>query len=186
MFTFDGDTLRIIFQGVGTFDAQVDLYSDWKEWQLTSDNAKYPPAFETTGGDPVGGGQFIAPYFFLRNDLGWKIKPPPGLSGEIVLLGNLFPRDASRPTFDLTAGGSDILIRQVVSPQALVDGSQTTALELLTKFLRNKVITDPATGVQTVFDDDGTTPLAQGQLYEDAAGTQTYRGQGAERRERLV
>lgn len=53
------------------------------------------------------------------------------------------------------------------------------------KLLRNKMITDPATGVLTIYDDDGTTPLVSGDIFEDAAGSQPYRGQGAERRERL-
>lgn len=59
-------------------------------------------------------------------------------------------------------------------------------LVLIAKLLRNRFITDPASGIATLYDDDGVTPLLAGQLYENAAGTQTYRGQGAERRERLV
>jgi hypothetical protein len=61
-----------------------------------------------------------------------------------------------------------------------------TRIVLVQKLLRNKFITDPATGIATLYDDDGVTPLLTGQLYEDAAGTQTYRGQGAERRQRLA
>jgi hypothetical protein len=57
---------------------------------------------------------------------------------------------------------------------------------LNTKLLRNKQITDPVTGKMTVYDDDGTTVLLQGDLFEDALGSIPYRGQGAERRERLV
>jgi len=63
--------------------------------------------------------------------------------------------------------------------------SHATAL-LLLKLGRNKTITDPVTGLMTVYDDDGTTILLQGQLYEDAAGSQPYQGKGAERRERLA
>jgi hypothetical protein len=59
-------------------------------------------------------------------------------------------------------------------------------LALVLKLLRNKQITDPATGLMTVYDDDGTTVLLQGNIYEDAAGITAYRGQGAERRERLT
>lgn len=50
---------------------------------------------------------------------------------------------------------------------------------------RNKTITDPVAGEQRVYDDDGSTVLMRGDLWEDAAATQRYRGQGAERRERL-
>jgi len=74
--TFDGDTLLIQLPTTGTYYVESELYSAWKEWVLLNDNAKYPIAFETTGGDDIGGGQQIAPYFFCRNDLGWRIKAP--------------------------------------------------------------------------------------------------------------
>lgn len=57
---------------------------------------------------------------------------------------------------------------------------------LAEKLLRNKFITDPVTGMATLYDDDNVTILMQGQLYQDAAGTITYHGQGSERRERLA
>lgn len=71
-----------------------------------------------------------------------------------------------------------------------LSGSQTAGtagymLKVIQQILRNKQITDPTTGVMTVYDDDGTTVLFEANLKEDAAGTQDYRGQGAERRERL-
>jgi hypothetical protein len=58
-------------------------------------------------------------------------------------------------------------------------------LAIIAKILRNKTVTDPATGVMTVYDDNGTSVLLEADLFENAAGTQQYRGQGAERRERL-
>lgn len=54
------------------------------------------------------------------------------------------------------------------------------------KIARNKMITDPATGVLTVYDDDGSTPLMSANIFKDAAGTVPYNGTGAERRERLA
>ena len=59
------------------------------------------------------------------------------------------------------------------------------AVQLVEKIFRNRQITDPASGQLTIYDDDSITPLLEGQLYEDALGTITYRGRGAERRERL-
>ena len=67
--TFDGANLYITLPSIGSFDTQTEIYSAWKEWIALSDNAKYPPAFDTTGGDSVGSNQEIAPYFFCRNDL---------------------------------------------------------------------------------------------------------------------
>lgn len=58
-------------------------------------------------------------------------------------------------------------------------------LALLGKLARNKTVTDPSTGTITVYDDDGVTPLFVASLFEDADGQVGYRGQGADRRERL-
>jgi hypothetical protein len=72
----------------------------------------------------------------------------------------------------------------------VLPGSYTTSqaggiVSLIHKVLRNKTVTDPATGTITVYDDDGSTVLLTADLFEDAAGTQPYDGAGAERRERL-
>ena len=115
---FDGGNLHIKIPAVGTFDVQENLYSAWKEWISLSDNAKYPPAFDTTGGDNVGGGQEVAPYFFCRNDLGWRIKMPQD-NGEIILTGNLFPRNPATALFEQTTG-FDAFLRLEVSTRAVV------------------------------------------------------------------
>lgn len=58
-------------------------------------------------------------------------------------------------------------------------------LAMVRKIMQNKMVTDPVTGKQTVYEDDGVAVFVEGDLFEDAAGTQTYQGKGAERRERL-
>tara|TARA_R110002153_G_scaffold147333_1_gene298549 strand:+ start:950 stop:1414 length:465 start_codon:yes stop_codon:yes gene_type:complete len=118
--TFDGANLHISLPSTGSFDVEGDLYSAWKEWIATSDNAKYPPAFDTTGGDSVGADQQVAPYFFCRNDLGWRIKMPTD-NGEIIMSGNLFPRDPSTTLFEQTVG-YDAFLRLEVSTRAVVIG----------------------------------------------------------------
>lgn len=57
--------------------------------------------------------------------------------------------------------------------------------QTIQKILRNKTITDPTTGVMTVYDDDGVTPFITANVYQDADGLTNYQGQGADRRERL-
>lgn len=57
---------------------------------------------------------------------------------------------------------------------------------LTQQLLRNKFITDPVTGIATLYANDGTTILLQGQLYQDATGLVKYQGLGAERRERMT
>ena len=146
--TFDGGNLHIIIPSIGTFDVQENLYSAWKEWIALSDNAKYPPAFDTTGGDNVGGGQEVAPYFFCRNDLGWRIKMPQD-NGEIILTGNLFPRDPATNLFEQTAG-YDAFLRLEVSTRAVVittgggSGGLTTAQDAALTEIQNNSALIPA------------------------------------------
>ena len=59
-------------------------------------------------------------------------------------------------------------------------------LALIQKILKNKLVTDPDTGLMTLFDDDDTTPLLTAPLFENTQETQAYRGRGAEVRRRLT
>jgi len=124
--TFDGANLHITLPSIGSFDTQKEIYSAWKEWIVQGDNAKYPPAFDTTGGDNVGAGQTVAPYFFCRNDLGWRIKMPSD-NGEIIVSGNLFPRDPNTSLFEQTSG-YDAFLRLEVSTRAVVIERDTSGL----------------------------------------------------------
>lgn len=116
--TFDGpNKLIIVDNGVTELDATVDLYSDWKEWMLTSgsDNAKYLPAFRTTGGDELPGGQFISGYFFLTN--GWRIRPYEGDHG-LTIVGNLFVDGGGNP-FVPTLGDYTVMVNVQTSSNSL-------------------------------------------------------------------
>ena len=114
--TFDGANLHVTLPSIGDFDVQRDLYSAWKRWIRLSDNAKYPPAFDTTGGD--NSAVRDCAIFFCRNDLGWRIKMP-SQDGEIVVAGNLFPRDPTDTLFEQTTG-FDAFLRLEVSTCAIV------------------------------------------------------------------
>lgn len=65
------------------------------------------------------------------------------------------------------------------------NGTMGGLLVLLRKLGLNAQVTDPVAHTFTIFDDDDVTPLYVASLFEDADGTVGYRGQGAERRERL-
>lgn len=65
-------------------------------------------------------------------------------------------------------------------------GTFGLAVGLLHALGRNRVVTDPAAGTFTVYDDDDTTVLLTGDLWQNAAGTVPYAGAGAERRDRLT
>ncbi len=70
--TFDPvNRLIVVSSNTTTFDIKGDLYSSWKEWVQIRDNAKYLMAIRTTGGDPIGGGQYTGDVYFLVNN--WKL-----------------------------------------------------------------------------------------------------------------
>ena len=115
--TFDGANKFILLDEVSAVTVE-DIYSDWKRWVRFADNAKFPLAFDTTGGDAVGADTEVAPYFFCRNDNGWRIKMPQQ-DGEIVVTGNLFPRNSEEGMF-IQYEGFDAFLRLEVSTRAVV------------------------------------------------------------------
>lgn len=114
--TFDG-TNKLIICGSGTtsLDAEIDLYSEWKEWVSASDNSKYLEAMRTVGGDPTTGSNSIAPYFFLIN--GWRIRPQEA-NHTLTVTGNLFVDGGGSP-FVSTVGSYNVLINLVLSNNAV-------------------------------------------------------------------
>lgn len=103
--------------------------------------------------------------------------PAAGASGLPLLL-------SPRPTLN----AADIAAIAAAVWAEVLEGTLTAAQMQRIKLAiaRNKMVTDPVAGTVTLYDTDDTTPLYTANLFEDAAGTQPYRGQGAERRERLA
>jgi hypothetical protein len=94
---------------------------------------------------------------------------------------------------------ADITPFETLSPQALAasvwnsianqfntDGTMGNLVNIMKAVLANRVVTDPVAGTYTVYDDDDTTVLVSGDLWQDADGTIPYDGSGAERRDRLT
>lgn len=90
------------------------LYVAWVDWLAISDNAKYLPAFRTAGGDDLGGGLSIPPYYFLLN--GWKVRPMEA-NQTLVIDGNLFVDGGGDPIVP-TLGAFNVLVKSVVPVQA--------------------------------------------------------------------
>ena len=83
--------------------------------------------------------------------------------------------------------GADITPFTELSPQNLATAVWASAEgQFLYAVAHNRVVTDPAAGTYTVFDDDDTTVLYVADLWEDAAGTTPYQGSGADRRDRIT
>jgi hypothetical protein len=98
--TFYTDTKLIEFDIVApvssrvAIDTQIDLYSDAKEDWQTEAYQRFEFPFTTIGGNDLGGGLEAGDYYFLRTDLGWRIRPYEG-DHYLTITGNLYPIDAN-------------------------------------------------------------------------------------------
>lgn len=90
------------------------IYAAWADWVALGDNAKYLPAFRSVGGDELGGGLFIPPYYFLQN--GWRVRPMEATQ-TLTLTGNLFVDGGGDPVVP-TLGAFQVLTKLVVPVQA--------------------------------------------------------------------
>ena len=79
----NGATKRILLDSASVSAAQI--WSAWVDWHET--NQQWPLAFQLVGGNALGGGLFIPPYFFLMN--GWRVRPMEA-SHNLTITGNLF------------------------------------------------------------------------------------------------
>lgn len=107
-YTFDGPNKLIIMNDTADFQIK-DLYSRWKEWVLEGTNSTYLPAFRVVGGDPIGGGNSIASYYFLNNADGWRIRPYEA-DYELVITGNLYAEDPLTTMIDPPLGDYTVTV----------------------------------------------------------------------------
>lgn len=91
-----------------------DIYAAWVDWVAQGDNAKYLPAFRSVGGDDLGGGLLIPPYYFLTN--GWRVRPMEA-NQTLTVDGNLFVDGGGDPIVP-TLGTFQVLTKLVVPVQA--------------------------------------------------------------------
>lgn len=189
--TFVGQlTMPVNLDGVAFLDVQGDVWSDtMDDW--SQDNAagidfrKHTFPLEYAGGfiDPVTGDQQGALYL-LRAP--WKLQLVDQ-THELRVGGVLRTDDGSRFWLPpATASGYAVIADPPNDVVALLsEDADNATIQLIEKILRNRRETNPTTGKQTVYDDDSTTVLIEGDLYEDVAGTQPYQGQGADRADRM-
>lgn len=90
------------------------------------------------------------------------------------------------PFTELSPANMAAAVWNAVAAEYTTPGSFGDAARFLYALGHNKVITNPATGKFTVYDDDDVTPLFTADLWEDAAAAGAYDGQGAERRDRFT
>lgn len=109
---FDPATKRIILDSASV--TATELYSRSADWLALSDNAKYGAVFRQVGGDDLGGGLSIPPYFFLQG--AWRVRPMES-NHTLDLVGNLFVEGGGDPVVS-TLGDFRVLVKNTVPVQA--------------------------------------------------------------------
>ena len=110
--TFDPAAKRIILDSASV--TATELYSRSADWLAQSDNAKYGAVFRQVGGDDLGGGLSIPPYFFLQG--AWRVRPMES-NHTLDLVGNLFVEGGGDPVVS-TLGDYLVLVKNTVPVQA--------------------------------------------------------------------
>ena len=108
--TLDGSAKRIILDSASVSAAQI--WSAWVDWHEA--NQQWPLAFQLVGGNALGGGLFIPPYFFLIN--GWRVRPMES-SHNLTITGNLFVDGGGVPVVG-TLGAYQVNVNYTVPVQA--------------------------------------------------------------------
>lgn len=162
--------------GVVELDAIVDLYSDAKEdWLASATLQKLEFPFIVAGGEALPSGNVAPKIAFMRNDLGWRILPYDD-DHDLTINGNLFPALASLPMVTKRAGRTVLV--SLTTTLAGVDASAAADLARVRKHVtnRNEITGFGGTVTQTVYDDDGTTPLESATLTTDGGENVTTHG----------
>jgi hypothetical protein len=142
--TFDGPATTITLESGVTDVDWLDVYSDWKRWVNDGGGDPYAPAFRVVGGDPLSPTLDAGSYFFLRNDLGWRIKPPEE-DINIFVTGNLALEDLTKPSILPTTGAFTAAIigiqpiTQVVTTPGGGGGGATADDVLIQSIIANKI-----------------------------------------------
>ena len=119
--------LFILNAGVTALDIKVDLYSDVKEdWKDNASLTKFRFPVISVGGQSIGGGQVISPYYILR--YGWKIRPQEA-NHTLTISGNVITDDET-DVFINTVGNYNVRIKYVVSSNSLTQEVAATGLTM--------------------------------------------------------
>ena len=175
--------------GVVNLDVRTDVWSgavlDWEQDNAAGQNFRghyFPLTYSGGAIDPVTGDQ-QGPLFQLIAP--WKLQLFDA-AHELRIKGVLRTDDGSRFWLPpATASGYAVIADPPNDVVSLIPDDET--LLLIAKILRNRRETDPTVGRQRIYDDDSTTVLLEGPIYEDVAGTTPYDGTsvGIDRADRL-
>lgn len=171
-FTYDTtNRLFVLKAGVTSLDAKSEFYSAAKyDWMVDNDLNKFRFPIQSIGGQNIGGGNTISPYYSLA--YGWRIRFAP-VDQTIIIHGNIITVEGELPIVDtdgdyhhvaqysvsansLTSGGAALTAADVWNLASGIEPSLTPAqaMQILVAVLSGKAI---ITGDNIVFRDINDT-----------------------------
>lgn len=144
---------------------------------------------DAVGKDNLSGGVQVGITVSLLEN--WQLEPFPGNYTLTIGGGNLVQSTSGDPVA-FVIGGPQVEITQSAASTIVevnsgsgLNPDQDNRLLLIERILRNKLVTNPATGKLELYDDSGTSIILDADIFEDKDGNTPYSGSGIERRERL-
>ena len=116
MFIFDGDNRTITIDGAYVVDGVVqfsvqEMWSRWVDWNAATSGI-YPRAFDIVM-VPLSPTEYVGPYLFMRNDLGWRVMPPAINPCTIIIEGSFYGKDPMLPVMvNLDAQATDMIVNR--------------------------------------------------------------------------
>lgn len=169
-----------------------DLIDAIREEEASERGIIFSQIATASGKEALGNNVYVGLTVNLLNV--WQVRFWSGNYIAKIAGGNLVGGPGNDPVA-YSAGVQVLLIQSAASTVVVGSGGDSgltadlvwshAAAQTIRKLLQNKTVTDPETGIMTVYDDDNTTELFTALLKEDVTGTQPYRGKGANVRERL-
>ena len=205
----------IVSPNVSELNIKVDVFSDAKEWLMIRENAGITaPPVRSVGGDPTVSGEFAGDIYFLQNGYRLILDPrktkvvgslfsddfdtayavpdtfepfyPAQVSSLVTQVApDLSGLDLSELSIP-TAAEIASAVRSELSTELTEISATNTNVIISKKILKNRTETNPATGVMTVYDDDGTTVLFTANIWENVTATTPYSGNAVNRRENFA
>ncbi len=184
-----------IFITTGQVEVLIqDLVNFVREREDDFDMMSNSSILDAVGKAPLGAGVFTEIVVTVKegNEGPWTIRfedeatQHTKIRGGTILATDSFgdPRNlTTNPALTINQSISGVLVETGTSG---LTATESTQLNNMYKAQKNRLETDPVTGKITLYDDDDSTVLLQGDLFEDVAATQPYRGQGVERRNRMT
>lgn len=170
-----------------------DLYNAITNFQDEPGNLDLPRIARASGKQSLRAGVTVGITLEMLD--GWRITfdPGPVTSPQTfplrrIIGGNIAEAAGTLPI--LGQANINIVVVQDTSAAGIATGSgldsgQDARLTLIEKLLRNRLETNPTTGIMTLFDDDDSVLLTS-PISEDVLEAQAYQGKGLDRRNRLT